>query len=387
MKKIGLCLKYQNRNFGSMLQTEAFLYYLRQLSLNFEIIHYVKRRTIFTVVKDLPRFLNKIFLNDRWEGIKKKIGLKLHPSFAKQNASRNKRFDAFCADHFQPLSLPYKGYGELSRKSATYDIVISGSDQLWSPASLGSNYYNLAFCADGVKRVSYASSFGTSYIPWYQKKRTKNYLSKMDCVSVRENSGAKIIFDLTGRNASVVCDPVLLLSAADWDTLIPQQALIREKYVFAYFLGASREYRKQVMSFAHELGLKVVALRHLDQYVKADEEFGDDAPYDIGPAEFLNLIRGAEYIFTDSFHGSCFSILYHKRFLTFNRYARKSKVSKNTRIDSLMENAGIDRRFAGDIRQVLDDIDYASVDSKLNGFVAFSKHYLHEALGIINDTN
>ena len=370
-----------------MLQTEAFLYYLRQLSLDFEIIHYVKRRTIFTVVKDLPRFLNKIFLNDRWEGIKKKIGLKLHPSFAKQNASRNKLFDAFCADHFQPLSLPYKGYGELSRKSATYDIVISGSDQLWSPASLGSNYYNLAFCADGVKRVSYASSFGTSYIPWYQKKRTKNYLSKMDCVSVRENSGAKIIFDLTGRNASVVCDPVLLLSAADWDTLIPQQALIREKYVFAYFLGASREYRKQVMSFAHELGLKVVALRHLDQYVKADEEFGDDAPYDIGPAEFLNLIRGAEYIFTDSFHGSCFSILYHKRFLTFNRYARKSKVSKNTRIDSLMENAGIDRRFAGDIRQVLDDIDYASVDSKLNGFVAFSKHYLHEALGIINDTN
>ncbi len=72
----------------------------------------------------------------------------------------------------------------------------------------------------------------------------------------------------------------------------------------------------------------------MDQYVEEDENFGDYAPYNVGPIEFLNLIRGAEYVCTDSFHGTCFSVINEKKFMVFNRYSDNSSVSKNSRIDS-----------------------------------------------------
>lgn len=101
-----------------------------------------------------------------------------------------------------------------------------------------------------------------------------------------------------------------------------------EPYIFAYFLGANPEYRKQVRKLAKSTGLKIVALRHMDQYVEDDESFGDYAPYDVAPDRFLNLLRGAEYVCTDSFHGTCFSIINEKRFMIFNRYANTSATSK-----------------------------------------------------------
>lgn len=387
MKKIGLCIKYQNRNYGSMLQTRAFLSFLNQLHIDFEIIRYQKKRTVAAVIKNLPRFFNTVFLNDRIEVMKKTVGLKLHPAFAKANATRNALFDAYCREMFVPLSPVYKGYGELSEQSSRYQIVVSGSDQIWSPAALGSNFYNLAFCREGVKRISYASSFGVSNIPWFQVKRTKNYLTEMDCISVRENSGANIIKELTGKDVAVVCDPVLLLTKQEWDALIPNRQIIDQKYIFAYFLGATKEYREKVTEFAKKQGLALVALHHLDQYVKADEAFGDYAPYDVGPDEFLNLLRNAEYVFTDSFHGSCFSILNHKRFLTFNRYAENSRISKNTRIDTLMQTIGIDRRWHGAADAVLEEIDYAGVDERLKKLTGFSKRYLCDALEVEYDTD
>ena len=70
---------------------------------------------------------------------------------------------------------------------------------------------------------------------------------------------------------------------------------------------------------------KIVTLRHLDQYTKVDESFGDFAPYDVDPTKFLNLLRGADYVCTDSFHGSVFSIIHQKPFIVFNRYNEYSK--------------------------------------------------------------
>ena len=115
--------------------------------------------------------------------------------------------------------------------------------------------------------------------------------------------------------------------------------------------------------------------------MSADINFGDYAPYSVGPEEFVNLIRNAQYVFTDSFHGCVFSMLYKKQFMVFNRYSDKSISSKNSRIDSFCENYSLsDRRFNGDINAVDNTIDYTKVSEKVEKHRQESLAFLDKAL-------
>ena len=239
-----------------------------------------------------------------------KAALKRHPEFAKNDAIRMKSFKKFKDEHFTKLSPIFKGYEALCSGATRYSAVVTGSDQLWSPAGLPTNYYNLQFVPDSIRKISYASSFGVKEIPWYQKKRTTAFLNRIEFISMRENRGSEIVKELIGRDVPVILDPVFMFDSEGWKKLIPEKKEIDEPYIFAYFLGNTAEYRTAVNKAAKELRCKVVALRHLDQYVPEDENFGDVALYDVGPDRFLNLLRGAAYICTDSFHGSCFSIIH-----------------------------------------------------------------------------
>lgn len=229
-------------------------------------------------------------------------------------------FDKFRKDKFTKLSPILVGYDNLCKGANRYSAVVTGSDQLWSPAGLPTNFYNLMFVPDHIRKISIASSFGVKTIPWYQVSRTREYLNRIEFISMRENRGSEIVKELTGRNVPTILDPVFIFNESEWLELIPMNTEYEEPYIFAYFLGANHTHREAVKSVAKQLGCKIVTLRHLDQYVENDERFGDFAPYDVDPARFLNLLRGAKYVCTDSFHGSVFSIIHHKPFVTFNRY-------------------------------------------------------------------
>lgn len=376
---IGICINYKNYNYGGLLQAFATTKVLEKMNVDYEIIRYSKKIGVLKKISYIPRIFNKILMNDKKENFKKKIGLKRNPEFKANNDIRNAAFSNFINNNFSKFSLLYPSYNDLKRNSGKYSIVLTGSDQLWSPAGLPTNFYNLMFCDRSVKRVSYASSFGVGYIPWYQKRRTKKYLNQMDYISMRENKGATIVEELTGKKVPVVCDPVFLLNKFEWDELIPNEKKFDFDYIFAYFLGDNEEYRNEITKFAKEKNLKIVTLRHLDQFIPGQEQFGDYYPYNVSPIDFLNLIRNAKFVFTDSFHGSVFSIIYEKKFLSFNRYSNKSKVSKNSRIDTLMTNLGIDRRYKT-IESVTDDIDYNLVNEKLYKIIVDSKKYLEMIL-------
>ena len=112
-----------------------------------------------------------------------------------------------------------------------------------------------------------------------------------------------------------------------------------------------------------------------------DENFGDYKLYDVDPTKFVNLIRNAEYICTDSFHGTVFSILNHKKFMTFNRFDESSKNSRNSRIDSLCNQLNIeDRRYKQDILKIEKEIDYQSIDKKIEKLREDSYIFLKNAL-------
>lgn len=381
---IGICIKYFHENYGGMLQAYATVSMLENCEIPYELIQYEKKRTLVEVVKSMPRLLNGVLLNDKYEAFLKKQGFKKHPEFAENDAIRMKAFEIFKNQKFTKLSPVFKGYAALCEGGKKYSAVITGSDQLWSPAGLPTNYYNLMFVPDDTLKISIASSFGVKEIPWYQKKRTIQYLNRIEYISMRENRGSEIVKELTGRDVPTILDPVFFLSKNEWLERIPNKREINEPYIFAYFLGTTQEYRNTVKKLAHDKGMKVVALRHMDQYVEEDENFGDFAPYDVSPERFLNLLRNAEYVCTDSFHGTAFSILNEKQFVVFNRYAENSSFSKNSRIDTLCVNFGLEnRRYKNgmDLSAVVkDDIDYKAVGEKYKNLKQVTDQYLNTVL-------
>ena len=377
---IGVCIKYFHENYGGMLQAYATVSLLEKRGIDYELIQYEKSLSINEKIRSIPRLLNGILLNDKYEVFKKKQGLKKHPEFARNEAIRMKAFEAFKKEHFTKLSPVFVGYKNLKKGAERYKAVVTGSDQLWSPAGLPTNYYNLMFVPDNIRKISYASSFGVKRIPWYQISRTRKFLNHIEYISMRENQGSEIVKELTGKSVPTILDPVFMFDQEGWKQLIPVEKRINEPYIFAYFLGDNSQHRIAVKKLAEKTGLKIVALRHLDQYIEEDEKFGDYTAYDVAPDHFLNLLRGARYVCTDSFHGSCFSIIHKKQFMVFNRYTEKSKHSKNSRIDTLCHNLGLeDRRFDGKIEAITQPIDYDTVYKKLNILRDRANTYLDEA--------
>lgn len=366
-----------------MLQAFATVKMLESRGIDYELIRYKKKLTTVEKVRSVPRLLNGVLLNDKYEAFLKKQGMKKHPEFAKNDAVRMEAFRQFKNKVFTKLSPEFCGYKALCEGAKRYNAVVTGSDQLWSPAGLPTNFYNLMFVPDGIKKISYASSFGVSQIPWYQKRRTADFLKRLDYISMRENRGSEIVKELIGRDVPTILDPVFMFDKEGWGKLIPVKKEIDEPYIFAYFLGENAEYRKVVKSVAKKLGCKIVALRHLDQYVLNDEEFGDIALYDVSPDRFLNLLRGASYVCTDSFHGSCFSIIHKIHFVIFNRYAEESKHSKNSRIDTLCDNLGLqERRYNVKTtldKQLMASIDWDLVNNKLMKLKCGTDMYLDKA--------
>lgn len=383
---IGICIRYFHENYGGMLQAFATTKLLEERGIDYEIIRYKKKKNIIFILKSLPRLFNNILLNDKYEALQKRLSLKKHSQFEEANRIRMNAFEEFRKEKFEDkLSDVYFGYENLKKGAKRYSAVLTGSDQLWSPAGLPTNFYNLMFVPDDIRKISYASSFGVKYIPWYQKKRTSKFLKRIEYISMRENSGKCIVKELTGKDVPVVLDPVFMFDEDGWEKLIPTKRVYENKYIFAYFLGNNSNYRKAVEKLAQVTGLKIVTLRHLDQFVEEDEKFGDYAPYDVRPDKFLNLIRGAQYICTDSFHGAVFSIIHRKQFIVFNRYSDNSRHSKNSRIDSLCQNLGITNcRYNEDITSILkNEIDYTNVEKKYMELKKQSVEYLDKALSNI----
>lgn len=383
MKKIGLCVCYDTYNFGSQLQVLATIKKIEELGYKSEIIIYKKRLSLKFLLQTLPRFFNSYFVKGKLNSLLKKKKLSKYPNIKREITIRNNRFEKFIKENFTNLSSPYLGWEELVDKANNnYDIFLCGSDQLWLPSNLGSHFYTLEFAAKDKVKISYATSFGVSNIPWYQNINTKNYLNKFTFLSTREKAGAEIIKKLSNKIAKVVCDPTLLLNKDEWEEIIPNKKVIAEKYIFCYFLGTNMKHREIAKELSQKTKLKIVTIPFLDDFHKEDVNFGDEKLFDIDSKDFVNLIRNAEYILTDSFHGSIFSIINHKKFMIFNRFLDQSKNSRNSRIDNLCNLLELSsRRYKKDIYESIEEkIDYEKVDKLLNILRTDSFLWLENAL-------
>lgn len=214
-----------------------------------------------------------------------------------------------------------------------YDMFVCGSDQVWNSQAKEIDGKYFASFASFDKRGSYAASFGINEVTPERADEFARYISGMKYISVREQSGLNIVQNLANRKAFCHLDPTLLLTSQEWDQIASEERS-NEKYIFCYFLGTpSKELSQKIKKYAsfHNLSIRILC----DSI---------NSPYNTcGPEQFISLIKNAEFILTDSFHGTVFSIIYEKPFYSFTRSGVKREMV--SRIKSILDLLHMENRF------------------------------------------
>ena len=257
---------------------------------------------------------------------------------------------------------------------SAYDFFVVGSDQVWNPYNNKVEDFFLFFVPP-EKRIAYAASISCPELPSDKVLLYKKGFTEMAHISLREQHGADIVKKLIGRDVPVLVDPTLLLSPDDWRKVSRQPVWYHGKdYILTYFLGERPEV---VAHLEQETGLKVVNLLDKDVYEN----------YVTGPDEFIWAIEHAKLVYTDSFHGTVFSILFRTPFVVCNRIGNEVESKMGSRIDTLLGYFGLECRRGTrannyTISNPFDEPDWLMVDEVLERERQRANDYLCEALGL-----
>lgn len=384
MKKIGLVLSYKETNYGAQLQAYATQVMVEALGHTTEIIDYSPKKGDRHIVlcRGLLTYLYQQFLFKRKA---KKHTTSNDPLFLKNKEERITQYHQFIERRLHNI-VKVSGYTALAARGKEYDAVLVGSDQKWAPGFSFGNMISLRFVPDDVRKISYATSLGVSEYPKYCWPTSRKAWKRIDFLSVREQQGADIIKQVCGPDTpvQVVVDPTYLMTKTQWEELIPVEKKSEQKYVFCYFLGNDDTSKQIARQFADEKKLKLVSVLSKESYSPIDQTFADELVIGNTPEDFINWIRGAEYVFTDSFHGTAFSVINEKQFFIFYR-KRAEATSRNSRIDNILGKWGLkDRLVLPGVQDIvfstLKDIDYEKVNTLVGQEREKSLAFLKEAL-------
>lgn len=237
-----------------------------------------------------------------------------------------------------------------------FDIFVTGSDQVWNyNLTGGDGYYLLDFVKDKSRCNSYSASLGVKTIDDKYSSEYRELLSDFHYVSVREESAKDALVPVLGKEVDVVADPCVLLSKSEWDKVSNTP---REKgYVYVYQLGVSGDAVRLAKKIAKEKGLKVI----FTPFPVGGMAVGK---FDIfaGAAEVLGYIKNADYVITDSFHGTLLSIIFNKRFFT---KASGTHAAVGSRIFDMLNHYGLTDRIISSNTNYKEKIDYERVNALL----------------------
>lgn len=330
-KVVGIVTIDDYTNYGNRLQNYALTKLLEDYFVVLNGVRVSTKEDWINITSDVLKRTIKRYIP--FTIVKKKLSF-VEPFKGELLKKRKQKFIKFTLSYTVILeAIVKKNHRQVQKQMKNYciDYYITGSDQVWNPYYEGKEYEFLTF-APKDKRLSFAASMGVEDIPNIDKKRYKKNLSDMKYISVREKRAAEIVKELTGREADLTLDPTLLLEKEEWDKIARKpEILLEEKYMCTYFLG---EVPRAVRLFAEKTGLKIYALNS-----KENLEL-----YTIDPAEFLYMIKNAEYVLTDSFHAVAFSMKFNKEFYVFKR--EQAGVSNMfSRIETITQRFGLENRI------------------------------------------
>jgi hypothetical protein len=362
--KTGILTYHFGHNYGAMLQAYAMQSILRQLGHDPRFVYFrqdftfvskyerEKIRSPKALVKALPFMLLRAKLRTRFD-----------------------RFEEFLASEL-PLTRRYPTIDDLVSDPPDVEAYVCGSDQIWNLQNGVMEYFFGSHVPDGSRLVSYAPSLGNDHIADEYRNRVGELLKRFDAISVREESGCKLIQQLTDKPVHKVIDPVFLVDDEVWQGL-ERPPSINGPYIAFYSLESSARTSRIVRRLARELKMPVVVLGKGGSFIFSCRT---RLAIDSGPREFLGWIRGAKLVVTNSFHATAFSVKFRVPFVTISHSHR------NARMRDFLGDLGIHDRLISTASDLKDGCNRlfepfpASVSSGLEDQITASRDYLAGAL-------
>ena len=374
--RVAVMTWFRYYNYGTALQVSALCEFLRKKGHSVDVIDYMPQR----------KGESNIHSYRLLDYVKSKTSEKRKTVFEKPY-EREERTNLFLEYLDSRISLSKKAgnLSELQSLNKDYDAFVCGSDQIWAPSIFDPHYF-LDFVYDENKMIAYAPSIGLPEIKdSYVREAMRKLIGRFHHLSVREEKGAELVEELIGNRPPAVTDPSLLLTADEWIEYAGLRAKESDrKCVLVYMLGNEEKHWQQIYRLAEEKNLEVVVVPTFESDVTRVGCYTSP----VGPREFLELIAGAEYVCTDSYHGTIFSLIFEKPFSVFERFGKSDAINQNSRIYNLLEKTGLRDRLIGFRKEYQDcgNIDFARVRELLKAETAKSETYLSDALRTVKQS-
>lgn len=367
MKKIGIITFHNSYNCGSMLESYAMQTIIEKQNIQAEIVNFSSdgQKELYSVW-----FKNNSIKNI----IKNIILIPVH----KRLINNNNKYEEFKNKNFK-LSKQYNSGDKIDEMD--YDIVIAGSDQIWNITIKDADDVYFLNWVKNARKVAYSPSFGAKKISDYTTniEKYQNYLTDFDALSIRENNGKKWLKELINKDVDVLLDPTLLLDCEDYDKIMATDIKINDKYIFFYSPSFNINICKYVKKIADKYNLKVITWSTKSYCTKMIKRFGFVLPDYENPSMYLYLIKNAELVLTTSYHGTIFSTIYRKKFITIKNgemYGNDDRVitllSQMDMMDRLIPYE-FDDKF-----DYLSNVDYSKYDESIKKLREKSMKFINE---------
>lgn len=333
--KVGILTRRYGYNMGSTLQAFAMAEMIKNLGHDVKIINYDESSAH-------PRWRIRPIIDHGLYEIRFLLPKELR-SYLKHRHCQEVRFRKFEKYHFPLTKKRIFGTKKLALIAQEFDKIVVGSDQIWNPFLYDSNYYGgFLSSEDRSKIIPYAPSIGVSEIKNLSQNE-KKLIRSLDVLSCREKEGADILSKISKKNVPVVLDPTLMVPKDIWNSLADKYPLsgLDQPYALTYFLGSeipNDEIRQQA-------NLKSAKIVNISMFNKPNSVKSDICCCDVGPGEFLYLVKNAKIVLTDSFHATIFSWIFSKDFIVVKRFKEDEKGNQNSRIYTLLNIIGCQSRL------------------------------------------
>ncbi len=254
-----------------------------------------------------------------------------------------------------------------------YQYYIVGSDQIWNPrvtCGLRAVYFGAFPNSKKAKVIAYAASLGSRSLPTEYEKEFSKLIKHVDAVSVRENAAVTCVSKFYPGEVLMVPDPVFLLKRKEWQRI--EKLPDREGYIVVFITEKNDELFEYAKELSKSRGLPVVEIGNGIDIAEKSFETVRTA----GPQEFLGYIHKADYVITNSFHGTAFSIIFEKRFTVFGHSGA------GERIHNILQVCGLESRLyqKNNNAEIDEDIDWNRVEKRIEDSAKLGGEFLMKNL-------
>ncbi len=376
---IGILTFHKSVNYGSVLQAWALQRMLTMKGIESEIIDYEPEKygDLYDVFlkPGRPHFL-----------VKNINRVPVMAILARQKRS----FARFRRDNLRLSAESYTLENQEDICGKDYEAVICGSDQIWNTgASDSDTIYFLPFPISG-RKIAYAVSLNTgSFEGEVRRELFKRWISDYDYLSCREQNGVEKIRGLLGddRQVDLNLDPTLLLSRIEYSR-ITSPRLVRGRYIFVYYVWFNSSIVEAAREISRRTGLPAYTIEMAKggrAYLRLIKNGIRPVTRTLAPGDYLSLIKNADYVVTDSFHGTAFSLIFEKQFVSINDRNQDGNYRDDVRITGILGRLGLEDRYITSEEAADFDIDepvnYKKVTKKRLRLADESIRRLTRALG------